>query len=324
MSGAESYAIRFSEVDLNDSACLITYGPPPEKLFRSIQAVGLLQKPLLQRKNDGQLQIICGSRRLAVCREMGLEPLECQVLPTPLPPLSSLSLAIYDNLAQRVLNPVEKALVFTKIADHMEQTEIIKEFMPLLDLEPSVKLFNRYVGLLQLEPVILDVLAGGNLHERTGFALSTLEGEDRLALFQLFEEFPFSASVQEELLEAVTEIARREGITPAEIIRGEDVEKQRAASRRPLRQKAQEIRKYLQARRMPRLTARRERFSRDVRELGLPSGARLSPPPYFEGSKWRLEFTFRSSDELAVGLRRVAELAEEPSFQRLMESKSGK
>lgn len=324
MSSAESYAIRFSEVDLNDSTCLITYGSPPEKLFRSIQAVGLLQKPLLQRKDDGQLQIICGSRRLAVCRELGLEPLECQVLPAPLPPQSSLSLAIYDNLAKRVLNPVEKSLVLAKMADHMEHAEIIKEFMPLLDLEPSIKLFNRYVGLLQLEPLILDALAGGRLHERTGFVLSMLEGEGRLALFQLFGDLPFSASVQEELLEAVIEIARREGITPAEIIGGEDVEKLRAARKRPLRQQAQEIRKYLQARRLPRLTARRERFSRNVRELGLPSGARLSPPPYFEGPNWRLEFTFRSSDELAAGLRRVAELAEQPSFQRLMESKLGK
>jgi ParB-like chromosome segregation protein Spo0J len=324
MSGAESYAIRFSEVDLNDSTCLITYGPPPEKLFRSIQAVGLVQKPLLQRKDDGQLQIICGSRRLAVCRELGLEPLECQVLSTSLPPESSLSLATYDNLAQRILNPVEKSLVLAKMADHMEQAEIIKEFMPLLDLEPSIKLFNRYVGLLQLEPVILDALAGGKLHERTGFALSMLEGEGRLALFQLFEELPFSASVQEELLETIIEIARREGITQAEIISGEDVEKLRAARKRPLRQKAQEIRKVLQARRMPRLTARKEKFSMDVRELGLPSGTRLSPPPYFEGPDWRLEFTFRRCDELAACLRQVAELAEQPSFQRLMERKSGK
>ncbi|RLA90362.1 MAG: hypothetical protein DRG34_03060, partial [Deltaproteobacteria bacterium] len=105
----ESYSIQFEEVDWNDTSCLITYGPLPDKLILSIQTVGLIQKPLLQRKSDGLLRIICGSRRLAVCQQLGLDPLSCEVLSTAISPVASLRMAIYDNIAQRALNPVEKS-----------------------------------------------------------------------------------------------------------------------------------------------------------------------------------------------------------------------
>ncbi|MFA9433372.1 MAG: ParB/RepB/Spo0J family partition protein, partial [Deltaproteobacteria bacterium] len=171
----ESYSIQLEEVDWNDTSCLITYGPLPDKLILSIQTVGLIQKPLLQRKSDGLLRIICGSRRLAVCQQLGLDPLSCEVLSTSTSPVASLRMAIYDNIAQRTLNPVEKSLVLTKMAQHLDQAQLVQEFMPLLDLEPSDTLCGRYKKLPALEEPILDAIARGTLHERIGFVLSPLE-----------------------------------------------------------------------------------------------------------------------------------------------------
>jgi hypothetical protein len=228
-------------------------------------------------------------------------------------------MAIYDNIAQRTLNPVEKSLVLTKMAQHLDQAQLVQEFMPLLDLEPSDTLCGRYKKLPALEEPILDAIARGTLHERIGFVLSALEQEDRLAFFNLFAELPFSVSVQEELVETVVEIGRRDNLTPTQVLDSEEVNDLRRAHQRPARQRAQQIRKQLQARRAPRLTARKERFAREARDLGLPSGVRLIPPPYFEGPKWSLEFTFVGDEELAVRLRNVARLAEQARFQRIME-----
>ena len=320
MPTTECRSIQFTEVDWNDAACLITYGPLPDKLFLSIRAVGLLQKPLLQRKENGLLRIICGSRRLAVCRELGLQPLPCQILPGSLPLHTCLRMAVYDNLAQRVLNPVEKSLVLTKMAGHMDKSELIKEFMSLLDLEPSVMLFERYEKLVQLEPFILDSLASGRLNERIASALTPLEPTDRLALFQLFEELPFSVSVEEELVEMVVDIGRRQGIGPAEVINLREIREIREENTRPARQRAQDIRRHLQALRYPRLTGRQERFAREVRDIGLPAGVRLVPPPHFEGPRWSLECAFESVDELVAILRHLAELADRSAFQQIMKS----
>jgi hypothetical protein len=315
----EPYSIHLEEVDWDDTSCLITYGPLPDKLILSIQTVGLIQKPLLQRKSDGLFRIICGSRRLAVCQQLGLDPLSCDVLSTSQSPVTSLRMSIYDNIAHRGLNPVEKSLALTKMAHHVDQPQLVQEFMPLLDLEPSDTLCTRYKQLTTLEEPILDAIARGTLHERIGIVLSPLEREDRLAFYNFFQELPFSVSVQEELVETVVEIGQRDNFTPRQVLHSAEVNDLKRAHKRPARQRAQQIRKQLQARRAPRLAARKERFAREARDLGLPSGVRLIPPPYFEGPKWSLEFTFAGAEELAVRLRDVARLAEQARFQRIME-----
>lgn len=188
----EPYSIQLEEVDWDDTSCLITYGPLPEKLILSIQTVGLIQKPLLQRKSDGLFRIICGSRRLSACQRLGLHSLSCDLLPSSASPVTGLRMSIYDNIAQRVLNPVEKSLVLTKMGQYVDQPQLIQEFMPLLDLESSDMLCGRYMQLPCLEEPILDAIARGTFHERIGFILSPLEREDRLAFFNFFQEFPFS------------------------------------------------------------------------------------------------------------------------------------
>ena len=322
MVETESCSIHFSEIDWKDTSCLITYGPIPEKLLLSVQAVGLIEPPLLQSKQNGLYRIVCGGRRLAACRKIGLGSLNCRVLPSSIEHQKCLRLAIYDNVAQRSLNPVEKSLVLAKMAAYMKEPELIDEFMPLLDLEPSITLFNRYLGLVDLEEVILDSLAAGILNERIAFALARQEEVDRLAYLRFFQELPFSVSVQEEVVETVEDIARKENLTPAQVLASTELRALKQNAKRPPRQRAVEVRKHLQAKRNPRLTARRERFTREARALALPSGVRLFPPPYFEGPKWILECTFERAEDLANQLRRVAKMAELPEFQQIMESKS--
>ena len=322
MVEAEFCSIQLDKIDWNDTSCQITYGPLPHKLQLSIKTVGLIEPPLLQGKKNGLFRIVCGGRRLAACKKLGLDSVVCRVLPNSIDHQRCLQLAIYDNVAQRTLNPVEKSLVLTKMADYLEKPQLINEFMPLLDLEPSITLFNRYLGLRELEQAILDSLAVGRLNERIAFALAKQDQGDRLAYLCLFEEFSFSVSVQEELLERVGEIARRENLTPKQLLDSKEVRALRQTSKRPARQRAQQVRKYLQDRCNPRLIRRREKFAREVRDIGLPSGVRLVPPPYFEGPKWILECTFERAEELARRLRHVAQLADQPDFQGIMESKS--
>jgi len=314
--------IPLAAIDWEDISCLITYGPLPDRLRRSIQAVGLLQIPLLQARPHGRFRIVSGSRRLLVCRELGLEPITCQILGESLSPEDCLRLAVYDNVATRVLNPVERSLVLAKTLASFPQPQVIGEFMPLLDLEPSIKLLSRYLELQRLEKDMLDALADGRLCERTASALLRLEPTDRRALFALFGEFSFSVSVQEEIIELAMEIGRREGMAPAEVLKADTIEALRREQRRPARHRAEEVRRYLQGRRTPRLTARWERFLKETRELGLPSGVRLVPPRYFEGPHWRLECTFQRGNNLSRTLRSAAVVAEQPEFQRVLEGHS--
>ena len=322
MVETESCSIQLSKIDWNDTSCLISYGSVPDKLLLSIQTVGLIEPPLVQSKQNGLFRIVCGGRRLAACKKIGLSSVTCRVLPTSIGHQRCLRLAIYDNIAQRSLNPVEKSLALAKMAAYIKEAELIDEFMPLLDLEPSSTLFSRYLGLVDLGEVILDSLAAGILNERIAFALARQEEVDRLAYLRFFQELPFSVSVQEEIIETVEEIARKENRTPAQVLSNTKLRAAKQSGKRPPRQRAQEVRKHLQAKRNPRLTARKERCAREEKALALPSGVRLLPPPYFEGPKWILECTFELAEELANQLRRVAQMTDLPEFQQIMESKS--
>lgn len=321
---AEPYLepIPLAAIDWHDTSCLITYGPLPEALRRSIQAVGLLQIPLLQARQQGRFRIVSGSRRLLICRELGLEPITCQILGESLSPEACLRLAVYDNAAARVLNPVERSLVLAKMLALCPQPQVIGEFMPLLDLEPSTTLLSRCLELLRLEKDMLDALAAGRLHERTASALAPLKPTDRRALFTLFGEFSFSVSIQQEIIQLAVEIGQREGTAPAEVLKADAIMALRREQRRPARHRAEEIRRYLQGRRTPRLTARRERFLKETQALGLPSGVRLVPPPYFEVPQWRLECTFQRGKDLARTLGTLAIMADQPEFQRVLEGHS--
>lgn len=217
---------------------------------------------------------------------------------------------------------MEKSLVLAKMAAYIKEAELIDEFMPLLDLEPSSTLFSRYLGLVDLGEVILDSLAAGVLNERIAFALARQKEADRLAYLRFFQELPFSVSVQEEIIETVEEIARKENCTAAQVLSNTELRALKQSDKRPPRQRAQEVRKHLQAKRNPRLTARRERFAKEAKALALPSGVRLLPPPYFEGPKWILQCTFERAEDLANQLRHVAQVADLPEFQQIMESKS--
>jgi ParB family chromosome partitioning protein len=311
--------IPLAAIDWQDTSALITYGPLPDTLRRSIQTVGLIQIPLLQRTGHGDFRIVSGSRRLLICRELGLEPITCQILDESLRPGACLRLAVYDNIAARILNPVERSLVLSKMLAFFPRPQVIGEVMPLLHLEPSITLLSRYIELLRMENDMLDALADGRLHERTAFALAPLEPTDRRALFTLFGEFSFSVSVQREIIDLVVEIGQREGMVPAEVLKADAISALRREQRRPARHRAEEIRRYLQGRRTPRLTARRGRFLKETQELGLPSGVRLIPPPFFEGPHWRLEFTFQRGKDLAATLRTMAVMAEQPELRRVLE-----
>ncbi|MBW1980938.1 MAG: ParB/RepB/Spo0J family partition protein [Deltaproteobacteria bacterium] len=320
MNTGQQDFIRLADIDWSDSVCLITYGAPPASLALSIETIGVVHSPVVQRKKSGLYRIVCGSRRLAICKKNGLDALRCSLLPEELSRQSCLRIAVFENAAARELNPVEKFLALSKTAGYVSRDELIDIYMPLLSLEPSEVMLGRYLSLAAVEAAVLDAVATYSLHERTAFALAGLRPQDRHSLFQLFKELPFSASVAEEIIQLASEIALRDGSTIAAVIDSEDIRQLRLQTNRPARQRAGDIRLYLQEKRSPRLSSRKKRFAAEVRNLGLPSGVKLAPPPFFEGPRWRLECTFGHPADLVDKLQQVIRLAGSHDLAKVMQS----
>lgn len=63
--------------------------------------------------------------------------------------------------------------------------------------------------------------------------------------------------------------------------------------------------------RYPRLSSLQETFEEITKRSLSGSGVRLSPPPYFEGSRFTVEFSFRSGEELTRRISALSRLEDE-------------
>jgi hypothetical protein len=60
-------------------------------------------------------------------------------------------------------------------------------------------------------------------------------------------------------------------------------------------------------------------FEKKRRDLSLPPGASLLPPPFFEGKGLRVEFQFETLEEYRSILSSLSVLPEKEEFQQIVE-----
>ena len=135
--------------DIEDSPgpyCM-SFGFDLGPLIRSIQNVGMINPPLLIEKRGDGHTVIAGYRRIRAFRVLHYEEIPCRLLSaSQLSPFECLLLNLYDNLATRRLNDVEKGMVFMRLAALLSHEEIVKDYMPLLGLpshRPTLLFFLR-------------------------------------------------------------------------------------------------------------------------------------------------------------------------------------
>ena len=63
-------------------------------------------------------------------------------------------------------------------------------------------------------------------------------------------------------------------------------------------QKVKAIVKILKFRRFPSISKAEKLFNKGISNLSLPLGVKIIPPPFFEGTYYKLELTFRKGEDL--------------------------
>jgi len=82
-------------------------------------------------------------------------------------------------------------------------------------------------------------------------------------------------------------------------------------------QKVKAIVKILKFRRFPSLSKAEKLFNKGISNLSLPLGVKIIPPPFFEGTDYKLEVTFRKGEDLKgklADLYNLPELKHIPDF----------
>jgi hypothetical protein len=118
---------------------------------------------------------------------------------------------------------------------------------------------------------------------------------EREILVTLLDELVLNQNKIKEMLEALNDISKRDGLKASDILKNclEKVEKVLEA---PVR--VQQVREMLAKQRRPRLEKKKQEFEEIVRHLKLPLKAQLNSSPYFEDAFVELKVRLSSIDDL--------------------------
>jgi hypothetical protein len=117
------------------------------------------------------------------------------------------------------------------------------------------------------------------------------------------------------------DISLREETGCSTILQEREIQKIIAEDKLPLSQKGDCIRAHLRKRRFPRLSQREEKFLQQRKNLRLPAGVQLLPPPSFEGDRFRFEIEFNHTGDLQQKAEAMMSMANNLLLKDIVENK---
>jgi ParB family chromosome partitioning protein len=312
--------VPLAQIDLDDVTLEMAGTPDLNRLRVSLEEVGLLNPAWLKPQRGGsRFQAVTGTRRLKVAAELGWQEITARLLPQSTPDFYCLLVHLFDNAFTRGFNLWEQATLATRLLEHSDRDTVATKYLPYLGLPPSHAHLARLLKAATLKPPWPLLLAHGRLALTAAAVLADWDPKDRAAAGPFLEGLRLSQSKQEEFLEQVALLARREGLTPAGILAKDDLLLALTDPDRTPQERAEGVRRHLYRWFYPRLSAARESFETALGKLGwkrLPR-IRLTPPAAFEGPDFHLEIKFRDAPELHQLLAEIDRLSRQEDFTDL-------
>jgi len=291
--------VQLCEINVSDRVFVVTDGRGIAALQSAIVSCDLLQPPCLWRaRAEEPYKIVCGYLRMLALQNLGRQQLRAWVFDPETAQASLLECALQENLSHRTFNQVEIANALQRLLALFPRDVVLSEWLPRFGLSASGRTLERFLGLCSLEEEPRMALVAGTLTEASAVRLCSYSSDDRLAIFALMQQLHLSAGKQAELLESLEDLARRDVVALCDVVSSDDIVRVCSDVSLNRVQKTDRVRHILRTRRFPRLQAAELRFASALKELNIPSGIRIMPPPGFEGRKFKAEITFASAEEL--------------------------
>jgi ParB family chromosome partitioning protein len=312
--------IPLSRVDWGDRRFAIESFRPLDGLRASLNQVGMLSPPWVLQKEGDRFAIVDGFKRMKTLLEAGKERVLCAVLPADLSLRELWAGRLEARLFGPPLNTAEKAQVAAILASGLFEGEGLTRLLDGFDLPRRPGILQKWMRLAQADQSILEAAARERINERAALELALWpEGrEDRAELLLILDLLRCSASIQVEIIEGFRDICMMRGMPVGEVLRCAEVRVILDHPEWNRREKTQAMRLWLDAMRLPRLKIRERRFSEQLRRTPPPPGTQLTPPPAFEGGRWRMEVDFSSGAELRERLVRLRSWSLSPGFNALL------
>ncbi len=151
-----------------------------EELADSIVEKGIIEPIIVREVGGGRYQVICGHRRVAAAKKVGLEVVPAVV--RNVSDLEAFEIALVENLQREDLNPIEEARAYARLKEEFDLTQ--EEIAKRIGIDRST-VANR-LRLLSLPIEVQGMLEEGVISE--GHARALLGVKDKVRLIAIAKE----------------------------------------------------------------------------------------------------------------------------------------
>jgi hypothetical protein len=184
-------------------------------------------------------------------------------------------------------------MVLRRLFPWVQRDEILKQYMPLLDLpshQPTLDLYLRIDE--KLNDKIKDSIIKRHLSLHSVRELLELNNDEQLKAFQFIIELKLNMNYQKQFFEYINDISMKNKISISDILDDESLIRICRDTRMNNPQKINTVFRLLRSKIFPRLSEAEEAFKKTV--------------PFFESSHYRMEVPFKNGKELKEKLMHLS------------------
>ncbi|MBT5551036.1 MAG: ParB N-terminal domain-containing protein [Nitrospina sp.] len=318
MKLSEISELALKDIDGDDRLTDFSMDGCPEKLTDSVKVIGIRHPISVFPSGKNRYAIVSGHKRFLAAPRSGLTSIPAIIIPE-IEDAERLVINLNENFGQRQYSDIEKGGILNKLKDAgINDETIIEEYMPLLELERSKKIFMDLCSVKILSPKLKKLLHRARVPVKTFSTFYKWDEESKTTAENLFARLKSGVNKWRDLLELVDEVATRENTTQGNILSREDIQKIMTASDVPAPQQYDQIHKILYNLRYPVLSDMRKQVARALDEMELDDKTRLKFEESFESDELKLELKFQSEKELSRQVEKIIKALQSGSVEKLI------
>ncbi len=304
--------IPLKDIDLSDDRCRISHKCVYAALEKSIGASGIIN-PVILYPYDGGYKIISGFKRADIAAAIdalsgGQGSIGCLIAGDN-SAAERLLINICENASIRELNPIEISAALKKLSEFYDKPAIVENYLPLINMQKSEYIFNKYLSLDRLTADLKTAVVRGRLPVAAAFILADFSGAGQTAFASILNETRMGANLIVETARLLFETAMQYNKTAERIL--SDINYEAVITNKDLttNQKTETIRGALNRLKRPMYESCLERFS------GLASAftadkISINPFAYFEKDEITIKFNINSAAGLEKKIKALNRLKE--------------
>jgi hypothetical protein len=305
--------VPVDDIDIQDERFRFSYHFDLEKLLISIKKIGLINPPIVVKRDGSPYIVVSGWKRILACIRLCMTHIPIYLIDEK-DDSRAFILSLYENWAVRSFNILEKAEIVSKLKDFdKDEKKIVREFFPLLDIPANLSYLDLYLKIARLDPTWKKIVYDKKIPLSALQFLIEFKPEDRKALLPLI--MPMNVNKLKQFCENLYELWKNTGDSPKVLLSDPAIQSVCQSEKLSPLQKADDVRSLVRSKRYPTLSSWTKSFDTSLKKARLTKDVTFEPSSFFEDGEFSITFSLFDIEAFHQRIAKLRELgADEALF----------